>query len=82
MILCWKETDDRVGWWLIKGMKNTRTPQQQTLELPEQVQVSETGVIDINLRDLKGNAHKLTDLKGKVVIVDFTVYQSAVFAGL
>ena len=65
---------------VIKGMKNTRTPQQQTLELPEQVQVSETGVIDINLRDLKGNAHKLTDLKGKVVIVDFTVYQSAVSA--
>ncbi len=65
---------------VIKGMKNTRTPQSQTLELPEQVQVSETGVIDINLRDMKGNAHKLTDLKGKVVIVDFTVYQSAVSA--
>lgn len=64
----------------LKGMKNTRTPQQKTLELPEQVQVTETGVIDINLRDMKGNAHKLTDLKGKVVIVDFTVYQSAVSA--
>ena len=65
---------------VIKGMKNTRTPQQQTVELPEQVQVTETGVIDINLRDMKGNAHKLTDLKGKVVILDFTVYQSAVSA--
>lgn len=65
---------------VIKGMKNTRTPQQQTVELPEEVQVSETGVIDINLRDMKGNAHRLTDLKGKVVILDFTVYQSAVSA--
>ena len=64
---------------VIKGMKNTRTF-QQTVELPEEVQVSETGVIDINLRDMKGNARKLTDLKGKVVIVDFTVYQSAVSA--
>lgn len=64
---------------VIKGMKNTRTS-QQTVELPEEVQVSETGVIDINLRDMKGNARKLTDLKGKVVIVDFTVYQSAVSA--
>ena len=65
---------------VIKGMKNARAPQQQTLELPERVQVTETGVIDINLRDMKGDAHKLTDLKGKVVIVDFTVYQSAVSA--
>lgn len=65
---------------VIKGMKNTRAPQQQTVELPEEVQVSETGVIDINLRDMKGNAHRLTDLKGKVVILDFTVYQSAVSA--
>lgn len=65
---------------VIKGMKNTRTPQQQTVELPDEVQVTETGVIDINLRDMKGNAHKLTDLKGKVVILDFTVYQSAVSA--
>lgn len=64
---------------VIKGMKNTRTS-QQTVELPEEVQVSETGVIDINLRDMKGNARKLTNLKGKVVIVDFTVYQSAVSA--
>ena len=46
---------------VIKGMKNTRTPQQ-------------------TVRDLRGAAHKLTDLKGKVVLLDFTVYQSAVSA--
>ena len=64
---------------VIKGMKNTRTPQQKTIEIPEE-KIAETGVIDIALRDMKGNIRKLTDLKGKVVLLDFTVYQSAVSA--
>lgn len=64
---------------VIKGMQNTRTPQQKVLDIPEE-KITETGVIDINLRDMKGAAHKLTDLKGKAVILDFTVYQSAVSA--
>ena len=63
----------------IKGMKNTRTPQQKVLDIPEEV-VSETGVIDISLRDMKGNVRKLSELKGKAVILDFTIYQSAVSA--
>ena len=66
---------------VIKGMKNTRTPQQKTIEIPEE-KIAETGVIDIALRDMKGNIRKLTDLKGKVVLLDFTVYQSAVAAPL
>lgn len=60
---------------VIKGMKNTRAPQQQVVELPEEV-FSETGLIDINLRDMKGDSRKLTDLKGKVILLDFTVYQT------
>lgn len=64
---------------VIKGMKNTRTPQQKTIELPQE-KIAETGVIDIALRDMKGNVRKLTDLKGKVVLLDFTVYQNAVAA--
>lgn len=64
---------------VIKGMKNTRTPQQKVLELPQEA-VSETGIIDISLRDMKGNVHKLSELKGKVVLLDFTVYQSAASA--
>ena len=64
---------------VIKGMKNTRTPQQKVVEIPEEA-ISETGIIDINLRDMKGNTRKLSELKGKAVIVDFTVYQSAVSA--
>lgn len=64
---------------VIKGMKNTRTPQQKVLEIPEDV-VSETGVIDISLRDIKGNVRKLSELKGKTVLLDFTIYQSATSA--
>lgn len=64
---------------VIKGMKNTRAPQQKVVEIPEGV-VSETGVIDISLRDMKGNIRKLSELKGKAVILDFTIYQSAVSA--
>lgn len=64
---------------VIKGMKNTRSPQQEAASAPR-IEVQETGVIDISLRDLEGNVHRLTDLKGKVVILDFTIYQSAVSA--
>lgn len=60
---------------VIKGMKNTRAPRQKTLEIPDD-KISETGVIDISLRDIKGNVRKLTDLKGKVVLLDFSVYQT------
>ena len=58
-----------------KGMKNTRKPQTQNLEIPQD-KIIETGIIDIALRDVKGNIRKLTDLKGKVVLLDFTVYQA------
>lgn len=64
---------------VIKGMKNTRAPRQKTLEIPQD-KISETGVIDVALRDIKGNVRKLSDLKGKVVLLDFTIYQSAVSA--
>ena len=60
---------------VIKGMKNTRQPQTKTLEIPQD-KIVETGIIDIALRDVKGNVRKLTDLKGKVVLLDFSVFQS------
>ena len=56
-------------------MKNTRTPVKKTIEIPKE-KIVETGLIDISLRDLKGNIRKLTDLKGKVVLLDFSVYQT------
>ena len=64
---------------VIKGMKNTREPNRQVVEIPDSV-ISETGVIEIALRDMKGQVRRLTELKGKVVILDFTIYQSAVSA--
>lgn len=63
----------------LKGMKNTRPQEQKVLEVPAEA-ITETGVIDISLRDLKGASQQLTALKGKVVILDFTVYQTAVSA--
>lgn len=62
---------------VMKGMRNTRAPQQKVLEIPED-KIKEANIIDIELKDIKGNVHRLTDLKGKVVMLDFTVYQNAV----
>lgn len=64
---------------VIKGMQNTRSSRQKVMELPKDM-VHETGLIDVSLRDIKGNVRKLSELKGKVVILDFTIYQSAVSA--
>ncbi|KAA6333996.1 Thiol-disulfide oxidoreductase ResA [termite gut metagenome] len=62
---------------VVKGLKNTRTPKEKTWEIPED-KIAEVGLIDINLKDIVGNGHKLTDLKGKVVLLDFTIFQSTV----
>lgn len=64
---------------VIKGMKNTRPPRQKEVEIPTD-KVKEASIIDINLKDLKGNSRRLTDLKGKVVLIDFTVYSNAMSA--
>ncbi len=60
---------------VIKGMKNAREVQQPLLDIPADA-VTETGIIDISLSDMRGVTHKLTDLKGKAVLLDFTLYQS------
>ena len=61
---------------VIKGMKNTRAPQVKPLDIPAD-KIQETSIIDIPLMDIKGTVRHLTDLKGKVVLIDFTVYGSA-----
>ncbi|MDR0988713.1 MAG: AhpC/TSA family protein [Prevotellaceae bacterium] len=63
---------------VIKGMKNTRTPSAQPVSPALEGKISETGIIDLALRDAKGDVRRLSDLKGKVVLLDFTVYQNAV----
>ena len=57
----------------IKGMDNTAVPQQKVLNLDDD-KVTETGIIDINLPDINGKLHSITELKGSVVLIDFTVY--------
>ena len=59
----------------IKGMKNTRKPVQKSFDLPTD-KVRQATLIDIALRDIKGNVRRLTDLNGKVVLLDFTVYNN------
>lgn len=57
----------------IKGMDNTAAPRQRALEVDES-KISETGIIDINLPDIGSKMHSVRELKGKVVLIDFTLY--------
>ena len=61
---------------VIKGLKPTRAPQVKPLDIPAD-KIQETSIIDIPLKDINGTTHHLTDLKGKVVLIDFTAYGSA-----
>ena len=56
----------------IKGMRDNRiaTANKQNI----QIEAEETGVIDLPLRDNKGNMHHLTDLRGKVVLLNFHAF--------
>ena len=63
----------------IKGMKNTRAPHEEVMELPAD-KVQEVSLIDIELKDLKGNVRRLTDLKDQVILIDFTVYNNVMSA--
>lgn len=57
----------------IKGMDNTALPQQRVIDVDES-KVAETGIIDINLPDINSRLRSVTELKGKVAMIDFTVY--------
>lgn len=63
----------------LKGMAKTSPSRNNVSE--ETVQqfenmIVETGLIEIELPDYKGKKHKLSDLKGKVVLLDFTAYKT------
>lgn len=58
----------------IEGMKNVRIIQAQQNQTIDASKVSAAGVIDIALPDNKGVVRRLTDLKGKVVMLDFHVF--------
>ena len=59
----------------IEGMKNQRIVDAKNQEIQiEASKVNESGVLDIALRDNKGQERHLTDLKGNVVLLDFHIY--------
>ena len=59
----------------IEGMKNQRIVDQRNQDLRvDASKVKEAGVLDIDLIDNKGQMRHLTDLKGKVVLLDFHIF--------
>jgi len=59
----------------IESMKNQRIVDAQNADLTvEASKVQEAGVLDIALTDNKGQERHLTDLKGKVVLLDFHIF--------
>lgn len=58
----------------IEGMKNNRIVQARQQQTIDASKVTESGIIDIALPDNKGVTRKLSQLKGKVVMLDFHVF--------
>ena len=59
----------------IEGMKNQRIVAARNQDLQvEASKVKESGVLDIDLIDNQGQMRHLTDLKGKVVMLDFHIF--------
>lgn len=61
----------------IEGMKDTRIVQARQAETIDASKVQEAGIIDIALTDNKGVTRRLTDLKGKVVLLDFHIFATS-----
>ena len=57
----------------IKGLRNTRPAQTIDYSALEG-KIHEASIIDIALPDIDGRERRLTDLKGKVVLLDFNLY--------
>ena len=59
----------------IEGMKNQRIVESEQGGLTvDASKVTEAGVLDIELQDNHGQTRHLTDLKGKVVLLDFHIF--------
>ena len=58
----------------IEGMKNQRLIEAKQNQTIDASKVTEAGVLDIAMQDNKGQMRHLTDLKGKVVLLDFHVF--------
>lgn len=60
----------------IKGVKATKPIKRDTLYI-EPTTVNSTGLFDIKLPNIDGDSISLSSLKGKAVLLDFTVYGDA-----
>ncbi len=58
----------------IQGMKNTKRPTPVSLEDIDPGKISAAGIINIELPDIHGKNRKLSDIRNKVVLLDFTAY--------
>ncbi|SFW12064.1 protein of unknown function [Prevotellaceae bacterium HUN156] len=58
----------------IEGMKNVRINDAAQAQQIDPSKIEEAGLIDVALNDHKGKLRHLTDLKGKVVLLDFHVF--------
>ena len=58
----------------IEGMKNVRSIEAEQSKTIDASKIQTAGLIDIALTDNKGQERKLTDLNGKVVLLDFHVF--------
>lgn len=63
----------------IRGLKNTRNSTAANTGNQE-MQVNTTGMIDIVLQDIDGKTRKVSDLRGKVVLIDFALYSAEGFS--
>lgn len=57
----------------LQGQRNTRRPQNTEIEISNE-KVKATGIIDISLKNIRGQYQALSELKGQVVLLDFTAY--------
>lgn len=57
----------------LQGQRNTRRPQNTEVEINND-KVKATGIIDISLKNIRGQYKALSELKGQVVLLDFTAY--------
>lgn len=58
----------------IEGMKNVRILEGRRQQAIELSQIQASSIIDIEQQDNKGTIRRLSDLKGKVVMLDFHVF--------
>ena len=58
---------------VLQGRQNQARPRQITLDLSDK-KVRELGIIDMTFPDINGQERTLSDLRGKVVLLDFTAF--------